>query len=228
MSNKSKNNQKPDTEKDSLIAKQIAIPEFIPHKMMFFFMPDTIVFEQEAQNESEENKYLLEITPYLYWCSAHDFTEVAKTSKSPDKKYLFQYQIYSVNNKGIEESETKMFWFQHRNEITAKLIDFIDRWKTHKRRLVDPYEVADRYAKTSLNPDNFMFFSVAAGYTLGSFRDLYVSNCNEGDFDTLQLKFWRTMACLNYDNIHNKKLALDDKLTDNTIKKRGRPKKITK
>lgn len=181
-------------------------------------MPESIVFLSPSKNDDNNAKILKSITPYFYWCSAHEFD-----STYSDNKFLFQYQIYFIENKNLIPGEVVQKWFSNKSNIKISIIDFIEKWNEHKRILIDPNskdknEISETKADLPFNKENYCSFSKFAKFVAESIlnlKNIYIQKCDEKNFDFLQKKFWQTMAEYYQDII----LSIDYKKNSNTDNK---------
>ena len=175
----------------------------IKHKILFFFMPESIVFQKPKRNEDPDLVTLKSISPLFYWCSAHEFPDFDK-----EYKYLIQYQLYSIESNTIVPHELFQKWCKTKHEIRDGILSFLELWDDHKRILLN----------TILNKDNIEFknnnqiqdFSTFANFVGKSIFDLkyfYIKQAAANmNFDILQKEFWKTIAMNSSDNIFEKKI----------------------
>jgi hypothetical protein len=183
--------------------------ENISNKILFFFMPETITFFKALKNEDLNGTILKSICPYFYWCSAHEFQGF-----EPKNKFLFQYQVYSIENRKIVPGEVVQEWYENKNSIKLSVMNFIEKWDDHKRYIVGQYKDSkekfisednkdDFFENKNLsqhgenskdNLDNFINFAHFVGKSILHFQPIYIKECEEKNYDFLQKKFWESMA----------------------------------
>lgn len=199
--------------------------ENLQNKILFFFMPEMVTFFKPLKSEDSNSAILKSICPYFYWCSAHEFTNFNKNNK-----FLFQYQVYSIENKKIVPGEVIQEWHENKNGIKISIINFIEKWEDHKRIILGKYSDSNRNANEpnnidnlfddenaenkNINIDNFMNFAKFVAKSIIGIQDVYIKECEARNFDFLQKKFWESMA-LYYQSV----LINFNKSKTSTIKK---------
>jgi len=191
------------------------------HKILFFFMPDRVTFLSREKNDDETTESLKKISPYFYWCSAHEFKNIESTNK-----FLFQYQLYSIEDNEINPCEVIQKWFDNKNSIKIEIMNFIDLWGSHERIIINPKKNEEEANKNfiSIPVDDFEgmdYFSKFASFVAKSIlnlKDHYIAESQNQKFDVLQKRFWEIMA------IHYKELFLRS-VQDNKILKKKKPTK---
>jgi hypothetical protein len=169
----------------------------IKQKQLFYFMPEAIVCLKPDPNCSDNEEILKSITPYFYWCAAHEFPDA-----KPEYRYLIQHQIYYVEGQEIDGGDVFQKWSGNKAEIRNCLTDFIDLWTEHKRVLVDPFLIANAENKSLIFDElNYCDFATAVGFTIFSFRGAYYKQVAAAKLDILQKDFWRIMALTPPDEI---------------------------
>jgi hypothetical protein len=189
------------TDSDS---KQI---ENIKNKIIFVFMPENIVFEKTNKNENIEVSALKNISPFFYWCSAHEFEEF-----SPENKFLIQYQKFLIENNEIVPDELIQKWHGSKNSVRNELINFIDSWNEHKRVILG-----------HSNIKNFLQFGEYIGKSIFNLKDFYVEEVAKNGYDFLKKDFWKTIAL---DHINNN--TVKNKTKKNNKTKNARPRRSKK
>lgn len=217
------------------------LPKNIKQKMMFFFLPSDLVFEAPAEDANDEYKYLLSISPMMYWCAAHDFT-ANETFTGCSKRYLFEYQKIVIEGENMLAEDTEMVWCHNRGEVMSKLLDFINSFAPHKRTTFCPYSAANN-ADSNMegivyDSSNFADFPFAVAHSLVDIKSIFVDGARKIGFETLQKKFWKQLALLNEEEAIiqleklNNYLAEYDKMVDNngikSKKKANKPRKSAK
>jgi hypothetical protein len=211
------------------------IEDDFKHKTLFFFMPEKISFLKKEVLDDENQALLKSITPYFYWCSAHEFKDI-----QTNNKFLFQYQIYSIENRQIVPGEVVQKWFSNKNAIKISVINFIELWHDHKRLLFDIKKISEfSISKNNIktldesidgfddldldSKNNFEYFSYFATFvaqSIISLKNLYIKQVEDGSFEFLQRKFWESIA-IYYQNVFSD-------INDNNHTKSKNKKKITK
>lgn len=190
----------------------------IKHKIIFFFMPENVVFEKPKSSDDPDWITLKSISPLFYWCSAHEFPDFDKKFR-----YLIQYQTYSIENHNIIPNEVLQKWCSTKYQIRDGIISFLDMWTDHKRLLLN----------TILNKDGLEFkknnqlqdFSTFASFVAKSIFDLkhfYIKQTasNNMNFDVLQKEFWKMIALNSSNNFFDKKeLEQEEKKLKKIVKK---------
>lgn len=170
----------------------------INHKILFFFMPENIVFFKKNEEDTDQTAKLKDIFPNFYWCSAHEFAD-----PSFEKKYLIQYQIYSIENNDIRGERIDQFWASSKNEIRLHLISFLERWNDHKRLLlssaISETKIVENKNKLlaesgSGHKQNFLEFASFVARSIFNFKALYLQQAQSGGFELQQKEFWKNAA----------------------------------
>jgi hypothetical protein len=175
----------------------------IEHKILFLFMPDSIVFEKQNASEDPDVTLLKSISPYFYWCSAHEFPNFSK-----EYRYLIQYQLYTVDSGKIIPNEIAQEWHTNKNQIKYSMISFLDSFENHKRLLLNPDGVnANNNSKNKSETSSynkisqFSNFSKVIAEWIFHFKNNYISEVEGGNFNTMQKDFWKMIAMNGYINV---------------------------
>lgn len=179
----------------------------IKHKIIFFFMPETIVFQKPKKNDDPDWMTLKSISPLFYWCSAHEFPDFDK-----NYKYLFQYQIYSIESRSIIPNEISQKWCKTKNEIRDGIISFLEMWGDHKRILLNTILNKDSLEFHNNNEiQNFSSFANFVGKSIFDLKHFYIKQASaEINFDILQKEFWKTIALNSSNNVFENKYPLPE------------------
>jgi len=177
----------------------------IRHKIIFFFMPETIIFQKPKQSEDPDWITLKSISPLFYWCSAHEFPDFDKNFK-----YLFQYQIYSIESRSIVPNEISQKWCKTKHEIRDGIVSFLDMWGDHKRLLLNTVLNKDSLEFHNNNEtQDFSTFANFVGKSIFDLKHFYIKQAStEMNFDILQKEFWKTIALNSSNNIFENKYPL--------------------
>jgi hypothetical protein len=172
--------------------------ESVEYKMIFFFMPETIVFNKAQKGDDIDLVTLKSISPYFYWCSAQEFTDF-----EPKYRYLFQYQMYTVEGSKIVPGEIFQKWRKNKNNIREDLMQFIEEWSDHKRLLTSPENKKENSNENFYNKTyNFKDFAKFVAKSIISLQDLYIKQASIINFDLLQKEYWK-MVAMNKNEIYN-------------------------
>lgn len=195
----------------------------VKHKIIFFFMPESIVFETVKDNDDVDLAALKAISPCFYWCSAHEFPGIKSKNK-----YLFQYQIYSIDAYKIIPGEIYQQWYSNKNQIRSDIISFIEFWDDHKRLLMAPEDLEPNDKNiTSYNKIyNFSEFASFVGKSIFKLQPIYKEQISLVNFDSLQKDYWKMIALNNAEINGNYNTVL--KTNKTKIKKKLSPKKKEK
>jgi hypothetical protein len=180
-------------------------------------MPEVIAFFRKERKEDESTIFLKSITPYFYWCSAHEFKE----NKSKNK-FLFQYQIYFIENKKIIPGEVIQKWYPKKNNIKIEIINFLNIWEDHGKILLNHKKPNDQnvdYRKNLIDND-FEYFSTFAHFVAKSIvelKEFYIQQSEEKELDLLQKKYWQNMS-IYYEGLAQN--YYNESITQKEIKKR--------
>lgn len=186
----------------------------VNHKIIFFFMPESIVFNKPNKNDDVDSITLKSISPYFYWCSAHEFPDF-----EVENKYLFQYQIYSVEGAKIVPCEIFQKWRRNKNQVREDVAYFIEEWDDHKRLLTTPENNKERPNEGFYNKIyDFNSFAQFVAKSIISLQNLYIKQASVINFDILQKEYWKMIA-MNKNEIYNT-------IPDFTAKKLKRNKKV--
>jgi hypothetical protein len=171
----------------------------IRHRILFFFMPESLLFEKPTSKDDPDLIFLKSISPLFYWCSAHEFVDF-----DSDYKYLIQYQTYSVENQNIIPGEVIQKWSKTKYEIKNLMINFLNIWPEHKRILLNGT------AEKENNNRKIFYFSDFAHFVAKSIFNLkhfYIEQANSSgkNFDALQKDFWKMIALNSYNYTTQKK-----------------------
>lgn len=168
----------------------------LKHKILFFFMPKNIVFTKKDKNDTETVTMLKAVSPCFYWCSGHEFiTEYA------ENKYLIQHQIYFINGNKIEPALISQHWAKSKNEIRSGIFSFIEMWseEDHEKVLLTPkYNFLTTKNITTFdylnNTYKFSEFASFVAKSIIEFKDFYIKQSQNLNFDSIQKEFWRQVA----------------------------------
>lgn len=181
-------------------------------------MPENIVFQKPKQNDDPDWVTLKSISPLFYWCSAHEFPDFDK-----NYKYLFQYQIYSIETQSVIPNELSQKWCQTKNEIRNEIISFLEMWSDHKRILLNTVLKTDILEFQNNNEiQDFSTFANFVGKSIFDLKHFYIKQAStEINFDILQKEFWKTIALNSSNNVFENKYPLPEpeKITKKTTKK---------
>jgi hypothetical protein len=220
-------------------------PENISNKILFFFMPETITFFKPLKNEDQNGAILKSICPYFYWCSSHEFENF-----EPKNKFLFQYQVYSIENRKIVPGEIIQEWHENKNGIKISIMNFIEKWEDHKRAVLGKYKdskekfisednrdlnnffdnesLSQKNQNNKNNLDNFVNFAHFVAKSILYFQPIYIKECEEKNYDFLQKKFWENMTMYYQSvifNLNSKKgkprKKINKKITKSTKSKKN-------
>jgi len=203
----------------------------IHHKILFFFMPENIVFFKRNAEDTDQTAKLKDIFPNFYWCSAHEFSD-----PSFDKKYLIQYQVYSIENNDIKGENIDQFWAASKNEIRLHLISFLEKWNDHKRLLlssaISDVSITENKNKPLANNNagykqNFLEFANFVARSIFNFKSLYLQQAQSGGFELQQKEFWKNAAFHYMDVLKdqlksNKKIKTTKTKTDKLTRKKSK------
>lgn len=171
------------------------LPDNIKHKIIFFFMPESIVFGKAQMGDDIDLVTLKSISPCFYWCSAHEFPEFEQ-----EYRYLFQYQIYSLEGSKMEPSEIYQKWHKNKNKIREDIMSFIDTWQSHKRILMAPENKNEKDEIHNGNYNkiyNFKEFAPFVAQSIFKLQKFYIEQASMINFDVLQKEFWKMIAMNN-------------------------------
>jgi len=204
----------------------------IKHKILFFFMPKSIVFTKKDKKDTESVAMLKSVSPCFYWCSGHEFL-----TKNEENRYLIQYQIYFINGKNMEPATINQEWYKSKNDIRKDILLFLDMWQDdHQKILLNPnddFSTANNISNLDyLNKVyNFSDFASFVAKSIFALKDIYIEQANAMNFDIIQKEFWRQVAL---DPQFSKEIQnffkIEDKILTNkssiTKAKQGRAKEI--
>lgn len=184
------NTNDPNSEQQSL--------KSIRHKILFFFMPESIIFEKPTSKDDPDLIFLKSISPLFYWCSAHEFLDF-----ETDYKYLIQYQAYHIENQNIVPSEVVQKWSKTKYEIKDLMMNFLNMWPEHKRILLNGSAEKENNDRKIFYFSDFAQFVAKSIYNLKNF---YIDQANSSgkNFDALQKDFWKMIALNGYNYIAEK------------------------
>jgi len=197
--------------------------EDFKHKILFFFMPSSITFLNNSKNDDEFNNDLKKISPFFYWCSAHEFKNLVS-----ENKFLFQYQIYSIEDGQIYPGEVVQKWVANKNNIKFEIINFIEKWNTHERLIINAKAEEENVKnfitipiKNNTDMELFSTFAEFVGRSIVSLQNIYIKESSDNKLDLLQKRFWEDIA-MQYKKLLEENAQLDKKLkkTKKKIKKR--------
>jgi hypothetical protein len=189
----------------------------VNHKIIFFFMPESIVFNKPDRHDDVDEITLKSISPYFYWCSAHEFPDF-----EAEYKYLFQYQIYSVEGAKIVPGEIIQKWRKNKNQIREDIMLFIEQWNEHKRILTAPENNKQKTNESFYNKIyDFNGFAQFVAKSIIGLQNLYIKQASIINFDILQKEYWKMIA-MNKDEFYD---TIPDLKTKN---KRNSKKSISK
>lgn len=195
----------------------------IKHKILFFFMPESIVFQTPKKNEDPDLVTLKSISPLFYWCSAHEFPEFDE-----EYKYLIQYQIYSIENQNIVANDLFQKWCKTKYEIKDGVMSFLEMWNDHKRLLLNTILSNDSIEfKNNNEVQDFSSFASFVGKSIFDLKNFYIKQAaTDMNFDVLQKEFWKMIALNSSNNIFDKQSSnyIND---DKKINKKATTKKKT-
>lgn len=190
----------------------------IPDKdIIFFFMPQSIVFFVDSKNDSQKMRIFKKMSPYFYWCSAHDFGE-----NCTDNRYLFQHQVYLIECGETYDSEIEQSFFSTKEELRNALTDFLSDWIEHERMLLNVnYPRNINGDNESLKEDknlilidkneyDFTNFANFVGSAIYETRKSYINMCQEGRFDLLRMNFWKEEYARHEKTIQDLQLKIND------------------
>jgi hypothetical protein len=169
----------------------------LKHKILFFFMPKTIVFTKREFKDTDNIAILKAVSPCFYWCSGHEFL-----TDNAENKYLIQHQIYFINGDNIEPAQINQYWSKSKNDIRNGIFSFIEMWRDeHEKVLMSP-NMPNQHAK--LNEEipansfnhiyNFSNFAEFVAKSIFSLKDSYIFQSKEMNFDYVQKEFWKHIA----------------------------------
>lgn len=170
----------------------------LKHKILFFFMPKSIVFTKREPKDSDNIALLKAVSPCFYWCSAHEFL-----TEHEENKYLFQYQIYFISGQDIEPAQIIQRWSKSKNEIRNEIFAFLDMWREdHEKALISPNAPVQNIkfeTQISTSGDfnsiyNFSDFAEFVAKSIFHFKNNYVQQAKLMNFDFVQKEFWKHIA----------------------------------
>jgi len=170
----------------------------LKHKILFFFMPKSIVFTKKELKDSENVALLKAVSPCFYWCSAHEFL-----TEHEENKYLFQYQIYFLNGENLEPAKIIQHWSKSKNDIRNEIFSFLDIWREdHEKALINPnmpiqnakFETQIPTSSDFKSVYNFSDFAEFVAKSIYHFKNNYVQQAKLMNFDFVQKEFWRHIA----------------------------------
>lgn len=174
----------------------------LKHKILFFFMPKSIVFTKRELKDTDNVALLKAVSPCFYWCSAHEFL-----TEHQESKYLFQYQIYFLNGENIEPAKIIQHWSKSKNNVRNEIFSFLDIWREeHEKALISPNMTMQNIkfeTQISTSEDfnsiyNFSDFAEFVAKSIYFYKNNYIQQAKLMNFDFVQKEFWRHIA-LNQD-----------------------------
>lgn len=173
----------------------------IKHKIIFFFVPENIVFEKPKNGDDPDQITLKSISPLFYWCSAHEFPNFDKKFR-----YLIQYQTYSIENGNIIPNEIAQKWCNSKHQIRDGIIAFLEIWSDHKRLLLNTILNKDSLEFHNNNQiQDFSTFANFVGKSIFDLKHFYIKQASSDmNFDILQKEFWKMIALNSSNNIFDK------------------------